>query len=231
MSMTGAEAKTTTALGEPDAWSREVVRVYRRYQSEIVEACGLCPWAERARVDQKVREWVVNETDRGNSASSLTVMDEMFAVPGIEIALLIYPRLQASRAEFERFVARVRDADSRRHPLGKIPFMFAAFHPEAPPDVTNPERLIPFLRRTPDPTIQLVRASVVEKIRGKTPQGTQFFDSKTLLADLEKPAPGMREKIAQTNFETVQKIGVDELGRRLDDILRDRNESYGKFLI
>jgi hypothetical protein len=230
MNAIGAEAKQTAVGDELEAWSREVVRVYRRYQSEIVEACGLCPWAERARIDGKVREFVIMETDRAVSASSLSVMSEIFADEKIEIALLIYPRLRTQRVEFERFVARLRDADSRRHPLGEIPFMFAAFHPEATADVSNPERLIPFLRRTPDPTIQLVRASVLEKIRGRTPQGTQFFDSKTLLEDLEKPAPALRDKIAQANFETVRKLGVDELRRRLDDILRDRNESYGRFL-
>ncbi len=207
----------------------EVVRVYRRYQSEIVEACGLCPWAERARLDGKVREWVIMETDRSVATSSLAVMDELFQEDKIEIALLIYPRLRVNRVEFERFVGRLRDADSRRHPLGKIPFMSAAFHPEAAADISNPERLIPFLRRTPDPTIQLVRASVVEKIRGRTPQGTQFFDSKTLLVDIAPPQPAMREKIAQANLATIRKIGIDEVRRRLDDILRDRNESYDRF--
>ncbi|MEO7109055.1 MAG: DUF1415 family protein [Polyangiaceae bacterium] len=212
-----------------DAFESEVVRVYRRYQSEIVEACGLCPWAERARIDKKTREWVIPEKDRASCNSSLAAMDELFKEDHLEIAFLIYPNLKATRVEFERFVGRVREADSRRHPLGKIPFMFAAFHPEAAADVSNPERLIPFLRRTPDPTIQLVRGSVVEKIRGRTPQGTQFFDTKTLLADLVPPQPAMREKIAQANLETIQKIGVDEVRRRLDDILRDRNESYEKF--
>jgi hypothetical protein len=211
------------------AFESEVVRVYRRYQSEIVEACGLCPWAERARLDGKVREWVIMETDRSVATSSLAVMDELFQEDKIEIALLIYPRLRVNRVEFERFVGRLREADSRRHPLGKIPFMSAAFHPEAAADTSNPERLIPFLRRTPDPTIQLVRASVVEKIRGRTPQGTQFFDSKTLLSDIAPPQPAMREKIAQANLETIQKIGIDEVRRRLDDILRDRNESYDRF--
>jgi len=218
-----------TTIPDSSAFTREVIRVYRRYQLEIVEACGLCPWAERSRLEHKVGEWVVLDQNRSSNASSLAAMDEVFARDEIEIALLIYPRLSCTRVEFERFVSRIRDADSQRHPLGKIPFMFAAFHPEAAPELSNPERLIPFLRRTPDPTIQLVRASVVEKIRGKVPQGTQFYDAKTLLQDIERPPPPVRDKIAQANFETVQKMGVDELRRRLDDIRRDRDESYLKF--
>ncbi|MEO8878477.1 MAG: DUF1415 family protein [Polyangiaceae bacterium] len=226
--MNATSAEVTTAPND-DAFTREVIRVYRRYQLEIVEACGLCPWAERARVEQKCREWVLLETDRSVNASSLAALGEVFADDNIEIAFLIYPRLKATRPEFDRFVARVRDADSRRHPLGKIPFMFAGFHPEAAAELSDPERLIPFLRRTPDPTIQLVRSSVVDKIRGKTPQGTQFFDASTLLSDLEKPQPAIRDKIALANLETVKKMGADDLRKKLDDIQRDRNESYQRF--
>ena len=39
MNATTAQA---TEPHDPDAFTREVVRVYRRYQLEIVEACGRC---------------------------------------------------------------------------------------------------------------------------------------------------------------------------------------------
>src|SRR5262249_32562635 len=47
-----------TAMTVPAALSEEAVRVYRRYQIEIVEALNLCPWAERARLEGRVREVV-----------------------------------------------------------------------------------------------------------------------------------------------------------------------------
>lgn len=210
-------------MHDVDPWSREAVRVYRRYQLEIVEACGLCPWAERARLDGRVRERVILGEPL---ADALGYIAELAADESVEIGLLLFPKLTIDRTGFDRFIAKLQDADRERHPLGQIPFMFAAFHPNAAVDLSHPERLIPFLRRTPDPTIQLVRASVVERMRTRVPQGTQFFDPSLLDAPPLDSGPELREKIAQTNMATVKRMGVDELRARLDDILRDRNEAY-----
>lgn len=206
-----------------DPWAREAVRVYRRYQLEIVEACGLCPWAERARLDGRVRERVILGEPL---ADALGYIGELAADEGVEIGLLLFPKLTIDRTGFDRFIAKLQDADRDRHPLGEIPFMFAAFHPDAAADLSHPERLIPFLRRTPDPTIQLVRASVVDRMRTRVPHGTQFFDPSLLDAPPLDSGPELREKIAQTNMATVKRMGVEELRAKLDDILRDRNEAY-----
>ncbi len=105
--------------------------------------------------------------------------------------------------------------------------MFAAFHPDAEPDTDEPERLIPFLRRTPDPTIQLVRASVLDRVRAGTPQGTQFVDVSDLDANLEYAVP-LRERIARVNLATAERMGVAELKRRMDAIVEDRHATYEK---
>ncbi len=156
------------------AWTREALRLYQRYQMEIVEACGLCPWAERARVDGHMTVRVLLDGDPIPGA--LAAIAEIAPQSNIEIALLIFPKLAVTRQEFEKWVPKLQAADKACHPLGEIPFMFAAFHPDADADTSSPERLIPFLRRTPDPTIQLVRATVIDKARHHVKQGTQFFD-------------------------------------------------------
>lgn len=206
------------------AWTREALRVYRRYETEIVEACGLCPWAERARLDGHVKERVV--LDAEPIPQALEHIAELAADDAVEIGLLLFPRLEVSRNKFEQLVAKIQEADKPRHPLGNIPFMYAAFHPEARPDLSHPERLIPFLRRTPDPTIQLVRASVVDRMRGRVPQGTQFFDASLIDTMPIEPAIPLREKIAQTNLATVNEMGVEALSAKLDDIRRDRDDAY-----
>jgi hypothetical protein len=143
-----------------------------------------------------------------------------------EVVILIYPRFAKARSEFEHFVARLRDADARRHPLGEIPFVLAAFHPSASPDTTDPERLVPFLRRSPDPSIQLLASAVLDRIRDTAPQGTQFVDS-SQLDMLIGPAPiSLRDRIAKANLATVQGIGLDTFEERIRDILRDRDETY-----
>jgi hypothetical protein len=208
-----------------DPWTREAVRLYRRYQVEIVEECGLCPWAPRARLDGKVRERVLLQTDDRDVSAALSAIRDLVADEDAEIALLIFPRIGLNRAAFERFVAQVREADARVHPLGSIPFVFAAFHPEAEPDSSDAERLVPFLRRTPDPTIQLLRAAAVDRVRAGTPQGTQFVDIRLLDADSAAAVP-LRERIARTNLTTVTRIGVDRMTAMLDAIVRDREDTY-----
>jgi len=157
-------------------WTYEATRLHDRYQVEVVEACGLCPWAERARLGGAFRARVLLQTDPREKEAALAAIDAFAADESAEVAVMIYPRLRLGRLDFDRFLAAVRDADASRHSVGTIPFVFAAFHPDASADQSDPERLIPFLRRTPDPTIQLLRSSVLERIRSGTPQGTQFFD-------------------------------------------------------
>jgi hypothetical protein len=220
----GRPSAPVSSVGE--RWAGEAIRVYRRYQLEVVEACGLCPWAERARLEGSMRERVLLQTDGRAIDPSVLAIQDLAVEERIEVALLIFPRIELGRNDFDQFVARVREADTRCHPLGEVPFMFAAFHPDAAPDVTHAERLIPFLRRTPDPSLQLVRGTSLERVRARAPQGTQFVDIRSILADDVECALPLRERIARTNLTTTQRMGVDELRRRLDDILHDRDESY-----
>jgi hypothetical protein len=218
-----ADATLTRSVRE--RWTREALRVYRRYQAEIVEAYGLCPWAQQARLDGAVRERVLLQADDGRHAAVLAI-EELAAEAGVEVGLLIFPRIELGRFDFEQFAKRVRETDAKRHALGEVPFMFAAFHPEASPDETHAERLVPFLRRTPDPTIQLVRGTSIDRVRARASQGTQFIDIRSITADDLESAPPLRERIARANLATAQRLGVEELRRHLDDIQRDRDETY-----
>jgi hypothetical protein len=209
-----------------DEWTREAVRLHRRYQTEIVEAYRLCPWAERATQDGRVREVVLLQHDAALEPS-LEAIDAWTLDPTVDVAFAIYPRLDLGRQEFHDFAARVRDADTRRHELGCVPFVFAAFHPDAEPDTGDPERLIPFLRRTPDPTLQFLRASALDGIRTGAAQGTQFLDIASLDAVLAGTAqPPLRERVARANLATAERCGIGALRRDLDDIRRDRDETY-----
>jgi hypothetical protein len=208
-------------------WMREAVRLHRRYQNEIVDAFGLCPWADRATQDGRVRERVLLQTDATSMAASLSVIDEWMSDGGADVGFLIYPRLTLGRQGFHEFAARLRDADGPRHELGSVPFVFAAFHPDAAPETSDAERLIPFLRRTPDPTLQLLRASTLDGIRSGAAQGTQFLDMASLGAVMSGTAQApLRERIARANLDTATRVGIHVMRERLDDIRRDRDETY-----
>src|SRR5437773_1075477 len=145
----------------PAALEKEAIRLYRRYEVEIVEALKLCPWAERARLDGRVVERVL-EWPCPDFARPLAAINELARDSLIEIGLLIFPTARVPRPEFEWFVSRLVDADAGARELGTVPFALAAFHPDAEPDLSHSERLISFLRRTPDPTIQLVRCEALD---------------------------------------------------------------------
>jgi hypothetical protein len=214
----------------PDPIVAEAERVYARYAREIVEAFDLCPWAERARLAGQVLVEVVAEHEPGEAA----LLERLAAIalePRYEIVLLLFPRFERDRVAFERFVAGLREAHARRHPLGKTPFALAAFHYDAPLDASDPERLVPFIRRTPDPTIQVVRLDALERVREKHPQGTAFVDPTgvDLMSLLRRERePSLREKIARNNLDRIRAAGFAAFEARLADIKADRDASYAR---
>ena len=163
-----------------------------------------------------------------HDADVLGAIDAVAADPDVEIALLLFPRMDVARGRMHRWVEHLRKAHATR--CGGTPVLaLEGFHPHAEADATSPERLTPFVRRTPDPTIQLTRLSVLDRVRRGTPQGTAFFDpsSMDLEALLNEDArPPLHERIAERNHATVLELGAAHVTQVMNDILRDRDESY-----
>jgi hypothetical protein len=188
----------------PTALVAEALRVNARYVEEVVIGWGLCPWAARAWSDGQVAQRVFIDAEP-DAAPVAAFIDELGAKPDAAIGLAIFPRVACTVGAWERFAERVRRA--RRE------FLAAAFHPEyGPPADGAPEggtmtaaRLVPFIRRTPDPTLQLVRAS--------------------LLANLPGP---LSDDVGRANHATVSARGAAELDALLAAIRRDRDDAYSR---
>ena len=182
----------------------EALRRNARYVEEVVIGWNLCPWAARAwRNGEVARRVVVEETL--DVAPVLAFIDELCATPTLAIGLAIFPRLTVTDAAFGTFAERVRRADrARRSPDAPAPFLLAAFHPNsgAGADFQNAAQLVSYIRRTPDPTLQLVRARLV--------------------AELSREDRDVSADIARDNFATVNARDPVALGALLDDIRRDR---------
>ncbi|MGC4086474.1 MAG: DUF1415 family protein [Polyangiaceae bacterium] len=213
-----------------DERTREVLRIYERYAREVVERFDFCPWAARARRTAEARPIVIFQDNLSDFSASLAAIDTLVSEPRVSVGLLIYPLVTGGRLDFEHFVRRLRQADSERHQPGQVPFAMAAFHPHAAPDLSDPDRLVPFVRRSPDPTIQLVRREALESVRGDVTSGTALVEVWMLspegLAAPEKE--GVRERIAQNNLETVVEHGCAALEAIFADIAADRRESYAR---
>lgn len=216
---------------DPDAaLVREALRLYERYAIEVVERFDLCPWAAHARREGSTRARIFLQDSPLDLTPSLEAIEALAREPEIAVVFFIYPRLELDRLDFEHFLRRFRHADSERHPIGSIPFAMAAFHPEAPADLGDPDRLIPFIRRTPDPTLQLVRRDALDSVQARSRTGTAFADLWMLSpAGRERePGPSVRERITLKNFEMVRSAGADALEAVFRDIARDRADTYAR---
>lgn len=207
----------------------EARRVYHRYATEVVEGLGLCPWAKAAREAGQVAVRVVmNVANEPSADEALAMVQAIADDPGLKIGLLLFPRWVGPRVEFEHFAARIRELDEARYPRGGTPFAIADFHPDAEPDPTSAERLVSFIRRTPDPTLQLVRRSALAEVRLSENQGTKFFDPSRMSLD-ELPSATvdpLHERIARANQHTLVEAGIDRVRALMDEIRRDRDAAY-----
>jgi hypothetical protein len=208
--------------------------VYERYAIEVVERFGFCPWARASRESGEVTLRVVFSADLDDFAESLRLLDELHGqAPGTDIALFIYPLLDLDRLGFEDYARRLRTR-AEQGPPKLDAYAMAAFHPSANVDLSHPDRLVPFVRRSPDPTLQLVRKTALSSIKGLT-YGTAFLDvSKLSLAGLsalqEPPPKAVRERIAEQNLATVHEVGPSAIDTILRDIAREREAAHEKLL-
>jgi hypothetical protein len=210
--------------------TRATLEVYERYAVEVVERFGFCPWARSSRASNLVGLHVIFSSDPDDFDESLTTLSELCRAPsGHDVALFIYPLLDLDRLGFEDYTRRLRRrAEQATPPLDA--FATAAFHPAAPVDLSHPDKLVPYVRRSPDPTLQLLRNTALSGIKGLV-HGTEFLDISTLsleaLSALREPPPkSVRERIAEQNLTTVCDVGVGVIDATLADIARQREAAH-----
>lgn len=206
-----------------------------RYVREFVEALGLCPYAQRCRETGRLHRAVLllegGAPDSAAFSAAAAAIDAAIAqveeLPeeSVEVALLILPALvpalssgrEATHA-FERLVALARDRMQERHAGGDTPFYCVAFHPDFGQDLADEHRAVRFIRRSPDPTLQLVRAHVLRAVRGADPGGSRYVDASNLstAALLALAAPlSVSERIALANLRTLHNEGPESLAALL----------------
>jgi hypothetical protein len=189
----------------------EALRLNARYVEEVVIGWDLCPWAAQAWRQGAVARRVLVEPEPTVTAV-LAFLDDIAARPATSIGLVICPRADLDDAAWGTFAERVRRADRARRPAGSgAPFLLAAFHPLAGAEASSAagaNALIPLVRRTPDPMLQLVRASLID--------------------GLARGGRDVSGEIARANFATVSARTPAALDAAIRDIRRDRDASYAR---
>lgn len=219
---------TTIAIDQREL-ERETVRLTERYVSEVVVALDLCPWAVPALNSGRVQISVITDNFDAHSIPNAARgcaerLRDTFA--DIELVLLVLPRLDVRRLEMDGLLALLRNELTERE--GVANFALAAFHPQADPDTASGERFIPFLRRSPDPLVQAVRFTALQRIDDKHAGGTKFVDPAAFdpVAWSEPARETLRARIARENLSTVLEHGLDEVRARLDEICEDRRRTH-----
>jgi hypothetical protein len=181
-----------------------------RYLREFVEALELCPFARKCRESGRLDRRVLGG-NRPTEATLAAVTElEQTSEEQVEVALLIYPEFTAGVGAFEEFRDEVRGALRL--------FFCVAFHPDLPMDLSDANRAVSFLRRSPDPTLQLVRIATLERVRSGRPTGTFYLDpTRVSAAELNAlhGSTSVSDQIAEANVRTVRKHDPADLERLL----------------
>ena len=195
-----------------EALRAEALRLNDRYLREVVLGFGLCPWAEHAIDGGQLRRDVVFDQAPAVE-TALAFIDRLAHGPSpAAVGMLIFPCAGLASPAFDRYTEEVRRADRERcRAEGRKDFVMAAFHPGASDSYETPYQLVSFIRRTPDPTIQLVRAELLEQIR--------------------MSRPSVSDDLALQNYAAVKERGAAALDELLRAIRRDRDDSYAALAV
>jgi hypothetical protein len=200
-----------------DARTAEVRRLLDRYLVEVVEAYGLCPWARSARLAGEIAVDVVfGAPDADAFAAAATAL---MAREETRVAMVVAPELAVDPAGLRA----IRDRVAALIPSAGV----ADFHPHVPLDLASPARLVPFLRRSPDPMLQLVPLAILDNVRAAPPVADRAMQAQILGGAAPAPRPDAAARIAVDNHATVS-AQADAIALCLADIAADRARSYAR---
>jgi hypothetical protein len=197
--------------------SAEVHRILARYLVEVVERYELCPWARATRQHGELAIgilWGAPSLD-----AWVAEAERLLAADATRVAMVIAPELTIARAAF----SALRDRVAARIPAAGV----AEFHPIAALDRTTPARLVPFLRRSPDPLLQLVPLAQLDAVRAVPPAPALAAQAAMLGGHGAPPRAALATRIATDNHATVAHAHA-EIAAVLDAIAADRAASYAR---
>jgi hypothetical protein len=195
----------------------EVRRILERYLVEVVERYELCPWARPARERREIAVGVLWGTPPLDAW--VAEAERLLAVPVTRVAMVIAPELASSREAF----GALRDQVAERIPSAGV----AEFFPVAALDLATPARLVPFLRRSPDPLLQLVPLALIDAVRAAPSTVGLAQQAALLRGHAASPPRAPADRIAAANHATVTEAHA-AVAAVLDDIAADRRAAYAR---
>lgn len=236
-------------MSDPPGWPPDeavIQAIHDRYQREIIEDLGLCPFARRSRELGRVYR-PLHVVAGGRLPHAVEVAGELARLVDddreAEIILLTFPippgHLWWRPSAFEGFLAELRAAWAELPPPRE--FYMVSFHP----DLTTPsdrsvtaDSLVSIIRRSPDPVIQCVDAELLDRVRRQAQASARERMLRTL--EQQDPAlaalfaqsvasdPELSSDIARQNFTSHGRgVALAELEAAIAELRAARDQAYG----
>lgn len=228
-----ARTRVATDPALSDRVAELALHANARWTREVIEAGNYCPFARRAREQQRAIALVsfddVDLDAPDQSAAELFGHAERLADDErAEVVQVIFPLLDVGPDRWQRYAKGLTSAVHRRRGGASV-FAVAAFHPDLPWSSDGPQSIVPLLRRTPDPTIQWLRLDVLHRVREGRPEGDVALpdaphDAQQLLKQASRPP--LSEVVAKANWATATTRGLDALEARLRTLSEEAQQSY-----
>ena len=207
----------------PQVDAQQILAENAVWQSQVIEAFGICPFARQCRLEGRLHRVVIAGT---HEALPDALLDAVMALhrapdeaaqpesPAWEIALLLCPQAGDDARRFEQLV---RQVDARLRALLRArgwpaQYHLVAFHPQMKYSDADPQKLVGFWRRSPHPTLQMVQIATLDRLRSGTaaPRYVDSTDSAAVAALLGQAVTGdLADRIALANWRTYQAHGAD----------------------
>ena len=218
----------------PQVDREKVLAENARWQAELIEAFGICPYARRCREENRMMRDVLDATDADLPEVLTAALVGLHRQPlraekQWEIALILCPAVTLDAGHFERLVRQSSDqAVAQVRNEGVDPqFVAVAFHPQLAYAPTDPYKLLGFWRRSPHPTVQLVHLPTLNRLSSAhiPPKYVDPDDLTSVRALLGQDISGdLADRIALANWRTYH-ARTEELLAKSAQLLTSSNDS------
>ncbi len=204
-----------------------------RYLLEVIEEHSFCPFSRGGRAQGQTARFVQYAATT-DMAPLVELMVKVASDASLVVAQVIFPLVEVSAEAWGRFCHELTALGNKRllQETGKEVFAVAPLHPSLSYKTTNPFALIPLFRRAPDPTIQWVRLDGLEAIYEGRTGDTTFVDTRDIMMFMaKKHRPPLFERIAKTNMQMANHLGIDRVENALAEISRTAHKRYTNILL
>ena len=195
--------------------SAEVRRILDRYLIEVVENYDLCPWARTSRLGGDLAIEILYGAP--TLEDWVAAAQRALAAPETKVAMVVAPELEITA----RGLHSIRNDVTSRVGVAGI----ADFHPDAELELASPPRLVPFLRRSPDPMLQLVPLALLDSVRAA--HSASRRRQAEILGGMATSQADVADKIAAANHVTVSEHQTAIIAT-FAAIAADRRTSYAR---